>query len=115
VFSAGLSHRISVAGPYRLLHLMVAPEGGDRQLIAMAQELQHAIEVLEATDVTTEAAVDQLFERIGMRTGAGITETHPALVVGSVLARDLSATRESSHASTAAPSGSGPVDVKKRR
>jgi hypothetical protein len=95
VFSGGLSHRISMAGAYRVLHLMVAPESGDRPIITMAHELQHAVEVLEATDVTTETGVDQLFDRIGIHAGAGITETQAALDVGIAVARELSTHRES--------------------
>jgi hypothetical protein len=93
VLSGALSHSVSMAGPHRVLHLMVAPESGDRQLITMAHEIQHAIEVLEATDVATEAAVDRLFERIGIRVSAGVMETQAALDVERAVARELSANR----------------------
>jgi hypothetical protein len=95
VFSGGLSHKISMAGAYRVLHLMVAQESGDRRLSITAHELQHVIEVLEATDVTNEAAVDRLFERIGIQASAGVTETEAALAIELVVARELSANRES--------------------
>jgi hypothetical protein len=95
VLSGALSHRISMPGAHRVLHVMVAPESGDRPLITMAHELQHAIEVLEAPDVATEAAVDQLFERIGMHAGTGIVETQAALNVERAVVRELSAKRES--------------------
>ena len=71
----------------------MAPESGDRSLITLGHELQHAIEVLEANDVTTEAAVDRLFERIGIRVSAGVMETHAALDVERAVARELSASR----------------------
>jgi hypothetical protein len=93
VLSGTMSHHISMAGVHRVLHVMVAPESGDRPFITMAHELQHAIEVLEAPDVATEAAVDELFERIGMHAGTGIVETQAALDVERTVARELSARR----------------------
>jgi hypothetical protein len=93
VLSASLSHRISVAGAHRVLHLTVAPQSGDRSIINLAHELQHVLEVLEATDVSTEAAIDQLFERIGMRMSAGVMETQAALTVERTVARELAAGR----------------------
>jgi hypothetical protein len=95
VLSGALSHQISMAGAHRVLHVMVAPESGDRPIVTMAHELQHAIEVLEAPDVATEAAVDRLFERIGMHAGTGIFETQAALDVERAVVRELSAKRES--------------------
>jgi hypothetical protein len=89
VLSGALSHRVTMAGAHRVLHLMVAPESGDRPLITLAHELQHAIEVLEAADVATEAAVDRLFERIGTAVSAGVRETQPALDAERAVAREL--------------------------
>jgi len=94
VLSGALSHQITRAGAHRVLHLIVAPESGDRRLVTMAHELQHAIEVLEASDVNTEAAVDQLFERIGMHTSAGVVETQAALDAERAVAHELSAHRQ---------------------
>ena len=68
----------------------------------MAHELQHAIEVLEATDVASEAAGGQLFERIGMHASAGVMETQAALDIGRAVARELSADRTSGHGSIGA-------------
>jgi predicted transcriptional regulator len=82
-----------MAGAHRVLNIVVAPESGDRSMITLAHELQHAIEVLEADDVTTETAVDRLFERIGARVGASIMETRSAVDVQRVVARELSRNR----------------------
>jgi hypothetical protein len=49
--------------------------------------------VLEASDVATEAAVDRLFERIGIQVSAGVRETQAALDVERVVSRELSANR----------------------
>jgi len=91
--SGALSHAITMAGTHRVLHVTVAPESGDRSLITLGHELQHAIEVLEANDATTEAAVDRLFERIGVRVGASVMETTSAVAVQRAVARELSANR----------------------
>ena len=93
VLSGALSHEITMAGVHRVLHVTVAPESGDRALITLGHELQHTIEVLEANDVTTEAAVDRLFERIGVRVGASAMETQSAIDVQRAVARELSANR----------------------
>ena len=93
VLSGALSHEITLAGSHRVLHVTVAPESGDRPLISLGHELQHAIEVLEAEDVTTEAAVDRLFERIGVRVGGSVMETETAVDVGRAVARELLAKR----------------------
>jgi hypothetical protein len=91
VVPGALSHGITRAGAYRVLHLIVAPESGDRRLVTMAHELQHAIEVLEVTDADSEAAVDRVFERIGVETSAGVMETQAALVAERAVAHELSA------------------------
>jgi hypothetical protein len=93
VLSGALSHHITVAGAFRVLHLLVAPESGHRQLTTIAHELQHAIEVLEATEVTSDAAVDRLFERIGVNTSAGVIETQAAVDMERAVGRELSAKR----------------------
>ncbi len=86
----GLSHAVTTAGDHRLLHVMVGAGQGDRPIFILAHELQHAIEVLEAPDVSTEDAVDQLFERIGTHVYAGAVETQAALDVEHVVRRELS-------------------------
>jgi hypothetical protein len=69
---------------------MVGAEQGDRPTFILAHELQHAIEVLEAPDVSTEHAVDQLFEQIGTHAHAGVLETHAALDAERAVRRELS-------------------------
>ena len=93
VLSGAMSHEVTMAGAHRVLHVMVAPESGDRSLITLGHELQHVIEVLEAGDATTEAAADRLFERIGVRVGPSVMETQAAVDVQRAVARELSANR----------------------
>ena len=89
VLNGALLHSVTTAGPYRVLHVIVNARG-DRLIFILAHELQHAIEVLEAADVSTENAVDQLFERIGFRVYGGAVETRAALDVEDVVKRELS-------------------------
>src|SRR5262245_61471278 len=90
VLDGALLHSVTSAGGHRMLHVIVNAEKGDRPIFILAHELQHAIEVLEAADVSTKSAVDQLFERIGFRVYGGAVETRAALDVESVVKRELS-------------------------
>jgi hypothetical protein len=93
VLDGALSHAVTTAGAYRMLHVMVGAAQGDRAIYILAHELQHAIEVLEAPDVATERAVDQLFERIGTQVFAGAVETQAALDAEAAVRRELTAIR----------------------
>lgn len=88
VLSGALLHTVSQAGSRRILRVIVAPESGDRPILVVAHELQHAIEVLES-DAMTEADIDQLFERIGTPAATGIVETQAALDVERTVGREL--------------------------
>jgi hypothetical protein len=89
VLDGGLSHAVTIAGAHRMLHVMVGAGQGDRPIFILAHELQHAIEVLEVPDVSTEEAVDQLFERIGTHVYAGAVETQAALDAEHAVRREL--------------------------
>jgi len=89
VLDGALSHSVTTAGAHRVLHVMVGAGQGDRPIAILAHELHHAIEVLEAPDVSTEAAVDQLFERIGTRVHGGVVETQAALDAERAVRREL--------------------------
>ena len=88
VIDGTLQHRVTVAGSYRLLFATVTPYSGVRPIPIIAHELQHAIEVLES-NATSESEIDDLFERIGVRTGASTFETASALDVQRAVAREL--------------------------
>jgi hypothetical protein len=90
VLDGALSHSITAAGAYRMLHVMVGAGEGDRPIYLLAHELQHVVEVLEAPGVLTERDVDQLFERIGVRAFAGDMETQAALDVEHAVRSELS-------------------------
>jgi hypothetical protein len=65
-----LLNRILIQGPYRSLRLIVNPHGRDERVIAViAHELQHALEVAQASEVGRSETVESLFGRIGLRSG----------------------------------------------
>jgi hypothetical protein len=92
VLQGTLQHRVTVAGPYRLLYVTVAPGSATHATVTFAHELQHAVEVLES-GATTERAIDQLLERIGAKTGAGVSETAAAVAAERAVTKELSGTR----------------------
>lgn len=92
VIDGALQHRVTVAGAYRMLFVTVTPYSDLRPIAILAHELQHAVEVLES-DATTAEAIDRLFERIGMRVGAGTTETAAAMDIQRAVVNELATTR----------------------
>jgi hypothetical protein len=93
VVSAGLIHRVTWIGSRRVLLVVLNPGLGDRSVITMAHEFQHAIEVLSST-ASTESEIDALFDRIGTRVGAGMTETTAAIAVERAVRREFFARRK---------------------
>lgn len=92
LLEGALQHRVTEAGPYRLLFVTVAPRSGIRPIPTIAHELQHAVEVLES-GATTERAIDQLFERIGVEVDPWTTETNAAILAQRAVAKELSLAR----------------------
>jgi hypothetical protein len=92
VLDGALLHRVTLAGPHRLLWVKVVPAAGDRAVITLAHELQHAVEVLES-NASTERQIDALFERIGTPVGAWTSETFAAIEMERVVRRELSRSR----------------------
>jgi hypothetical protein len=88
VIDGALQHRVTVAGPYRLLFVTVTPYSGLRPIGIIAHELQHAVEVLES-GATTEQEIERLFERIGIRAGVRIMETTAALEIQHTVTDEL--------------------------
>ena len=61
-----LAFSITVAGPNRLLHVIVDErKTGIEAIVSIAHELQHAREVLDHVGVRTAGEMHGLFERIG--------------------------------------------------
>jgi hypothetical protein len=74
---------LTVAGPYRILRILIDPREAERRLIAnIGHELRHALEVLDEPAVRSNAQVFHLFARIGITGGRTIFETPDAVRAG---------------------------------
>lgn len=89
----GLSHRVSTAGRYRVLTIVVPGKVDDATIAIVAHELRHALEVLELSAATNEGDVDALFNRIGWHTSERTVETQAAMDAGNAVARELKASK----------------------
>lgn len=75
---------------FRYLRIQLALRGTPEEGIALlAHELQHAVEVAEAADVTDSATLQRLYERIGVRSGPMVFDTIAAQETGRVVRREL--------------------------
>ena len=85
-----LLHSVTLAGPFRLLRIRVAPDRAPAcELTALiGHELQHAIEVLRDPQARSDRAIVGVFARIGLLRGARWFETDEALTVGDSVWRE---------------------------
>jgi hypothetical protein len=82
--SGYLPHRITMAGSFRYLHVMVDLRGAENRILSViAHELQHAVEVAEAPDVSDDRSLTRLFSRsrINFHCGEDCFETQAAMDV----------------------------------
>ena len=88
---ACLLHAVTIAGPNRLLWILVDPRRTDREAMrSIGHELQHAVEVLDDPNVRSADAIYRLLLRIGGdRDSAGRFETEAATRAGEAVSRDL--------------------------
>jgi hypothetical protein len=88
---AYLAHEIVVAGGRRYLHIAIETLGTDNHIVArLGHELQHALEVAQATDVRDVPALDQLFDRLNIRSVCGgCFETAAALKIQAAIEAEL--------------------------
>jgi hypothetical protein len=88
---ACLVHRITTAGRHRVLTIIVDPQRDDVALMAaLGHELQHAVEVLKAPDITTDAEMHAFYWSHGVRM-RGVIETRAAIQTGNAVRRELRA------------------------
>lgn len=86
---ACLVHRVTVAGPTRILYILIDGVRPDRDLMgAVGHELQHAIEVLSNPTIRTDLAIIRLYLHRGMRVN-GVLETQEAMDVGAAVRDEL--------------------------
>ena len=84
-----LSHHVAVSGAICVLRITLAYNFGNRAVGSLAHELHHAIEVLEHPEARTEAAIADLFDRIGVSVGYGAYETQDAIATQLTVLREL--------------------------
>lgn len=90
---ACLAHRVTIAGPSRILHIFVDIRRADRALVgAIAHELQHAIEVLGNRTITTDRALMRFYLHRGARVN-GVFETQAAIDAGQAVRDELARVR----------------------
>ncbi len=85
----GLSHQVGVSGAICVLRITLVADEGDRAIATLAHELHHAIEVLEHPKARTEAAIGDLFRRIGVEINDGVFETTGAIRTQMVVMQEL--------------------------
>jgi hypothetical protein len=74
--------KVTIAGPNRILHILIDLRRPQRRLIAsIGHELRHAIEVLNGPAIRSNAEMFQFFGRVGP-TGREIFETREAVQAG---------------------------------
>jgi hypothetical protein len=100
---ACLLMQLDQAGPNRMLRIHITTgRPDDEAIIAIGHELQHAMEVLSDTPVRTTRDMFVLYQRIGLRTAASVTqfrihfrfETAEAIQISDTIRDELT---ESSH------------------
>jgi hypothetical protein len=108
-----LAHNIVAQGDYRYLRIAVETQGSRRRLVSLlAHELQHAVEVAQATDARDQAGVERLFAQRAVKFGCGSTtcyETQAARDVEYIVNEEFSAK------SPPAASTSGPIEAGRGR
>lgn len=88
---ACLLHQISVAGPHRVLSILVDAQHYDLSLSlmgAIGHELQHALEVLGDAQIRTDAALFAFYRLHGL-TMKGVIETRAAIAAGDAVRNEI--------------------------
>jgi hypothetical protein len=86
---ACLLHQISVAGPHRVLSILVDAQHHDLSLMgAIGHELQHALEVLGDVGIRTDVALFAFYKLHGFRV-KGVIETRAAIAAGDAVRDEI--------------------------
>ena len=86
---ACLLHRVTMAGPYRVLWIMVDSRHSGLNLMAsIGHELQHAVEVLGNRTIRTDAGIRLLFRQKCVLC-SGVVETDAAVLAGNAVREEL--------------------------
>ena len=85
---ACLVHRVTLAGEYRVLNILVDLEPSTDPTPAIGHELQHVLEVLGDSTITTDVGI-VAFYRFHARKIRGVLETDAAIRVGDAVRAEL--------------------------
>lgn len=86
---ACLLHRVTLAGPSRVLNVLVDLPRGDADLTAsIGHELQHALEVLSDSTITTDVGIRAFFLIHGLKI-RGVLETRAAIAAGDAVRDEM--------------------------
>ena len=81
---------LPAAHGHRYVRIQIALRGSTEDAIALlGHELQHAVEIADAVEVTDEKGMEALYVRIGIRGGAHIYDTLAAQEMGRRVRREL--------------------------
>ena len=82
-------HQITVAGPYRVLNIIVDAQHHDLSLMgAIGHELQHALEVLGDAQIRTDVALFAFYRLHGLKM-KGVIETRAAIAAGDAVRDEI--------------------------
>jgi len=86
---ACFKHQVIIAGPNRILHILVDPDRPDWDLMgAVGHELRHAIEVLGDATITSDAAMRSFYKQNGVELN-GVLETRAAIAAGADIRSEI--------------------------
>jgi hypothetical protein len=90
---ACLSNAMTIAGPNRVLRILVDPRMVDRELMgSIGHELQHAVEVLSQPTIRSSSQITLFYlNTVGL--SGGRFETHAAIEAGNAVRSELTDTR----------------------
>jgi hypothetical protein len=86
---ACFKHQVVIAGPNRILHILVDSRRPDWDLMgAVGHELRHAIEILGNPLITSDAAMRAFYKQNGVELN-GVLETRAAIAAGADIRSEL--------------------------
>ena len=86
---ACLLHRVDVAGPNRVLNIIVNVQDNDLAFISViAHELQHAVEVLGNPSITSDTGIMAFYRNNGIEM-KGVIETRTAIAIGDAVRAEV--------------------------
>jgi hypothetical protein len=92
---ACLAMSVIVAGPSRILRVLIDPQKSDDEtIVSLGHEFRHVLEVLAEPSITSNAAMLLHYKRFGTWIGDAIFETRAAEAAGAAVRRELAQSRD---------------------